>query len=57
MEQLINEIKEYQMKIAKATGYTRIDYDKYIRRLLRELKEYCYYKKLNFKEICEEHQI
>jgi two-component sensor histidine kinase len=57
LQKLIDEIKEYQTKLCKATGYTKIDLSKYIHKMLKDLKEYCYYKKLNFKKICEENQI
>lgn len=55
---VINEIKRlYTACYESKSQYLRNDYEKKIRSLKKDLKEYCYYKKFDYKKICEDYNI
>lgn len=55
---VIDEIKRLQMSCIKSKSiYLKKDYSKKIKSLKRDLKEYCFYKKYNYKNICQEYNI
>lgn len=55
---VINEIKRlYDGCIVTKSPYLKNDYEKKIKALKRDLKEYCSYKKFNYKELCVKYNI
>ena len=55
---VVNEIKRlYTACIKSKSPYLKRDYEKKIRSLKRDLKEYCFYRKFNYKKICQEYNI
>ena len=55
---VINQIKGlYDSCIKSKSPYLKNDYEKKIRSLKRDLKEYCFYKKINYKQLCERNNI
>lgn len=52
LERHIEELKSYQQAINKTDSiYLKNDYYKKIDRMFKELKEYCKYRKYDFKEV------
>lgn len=55
---VINEIKRlYAACIKSESNYLKTDYSKQIKKLKKDLKEYCGYKNLNYDKLCDEYQI
>lgn len=55
VERHIEEIKRYQDAITKTnSAYLKNDYAKRVNRMIKELREYCHYRKYNFKKIIKE---
>lgn len=51
----LEEIKRVKEAIKKTDSpYLKQDYQKHLRRLENELREYCYYRGFNYKEIIGE---
>ena len=51
LEKHIDEIKRFKGAIAKSnSAYLKNDYSKHLSVLMRELKTYCNYRKLNIKD-------
>lgn len=58
LEKHINEIKRVKGAIDKSNStYLKNDYSKYLMFLMKELKAYCNYRKLNFKDIIRKYKI
>lgn len=58
LEKHINEIIRLQTAIEKSNSrYLKNDYGKAVHRLKRELKEYCYLRKYNYKAIVRKYNI
>lgn len=52
IERHINEIKRYQEAIEKTdSNYLKNDYSKKISRMIKELREYCYYRDYDFTDV------
>lgn len=55
---VINQIKGlYDSCIKSNSPYLKNDYEKKIRSLKRDLKEYCFYKNINYKSLCHKYNI
>lgn len=55
---VIDEIKRYYSSCLNSnSSYLKRDYEKKIKSLKRDLKEYCFYKNYNYKKICKEYNI
>lgn len=61
MTQALVVIKEinrlYTACIKTKSQYLKKDYEKQIKVLKKDLKEYCYYKHFNYKELCQKYNI
>lgn len=55
---VINEIKRLYTACIKSTSpYLKTDYEKKIKSLKTDLKEYCSYKHFNYKGLCNKYNI
>ena len=55
---VIKEIRRlYHGRMVTQSPYLKNDYQKKIRALKRDLKEYCSYKHFNYKQLCEMNNI
>lgn len=58
LERHIEEIKRYKKALDKTESiYLRNDYYKKINKLFNELKEYCKYQNLNFRQIIKKYNL
>lgn len=52
LDRHIEEIKRLKQAVEKTdSNYLKNDYSKRISRMIKELREYCHYRGLNFKEM------
>lgn len=55
---IVNEIKKEYKAINKSESIKfKNDRTKYVEKLKKELKQYCYYSDLNYKKLVEYHKI
>lgn len=55
---VVEEIKsDYKAIINCSSPYLKKDREKHIRALKSDLKEYCYYKKIDYKKLCKKEAI
>lgn len=55
---VIEELKRlYAACIKSESKYLKTDYGKQIKKLKKDLKEYCGYKKIDYEKLCKEYQV